>query len=437
MQKIVVFGAGYVGLVTGTCLAECGHKVVIVDVDGAKIEQLCNGEVPFHEPGLKELVARNVRADRLAFAVGAQGLAADFYFIAVGTPPLEDGSADTSAVFKVVDTIKTTAKQGAVIVVKSTVPVGTCAKIQAMLDRHSVRFDVASNPEFLKEGDAVRDFFHPDRVVIGSKPYAAQELRKLYRPLQLSYESFIVTDWASAELTKYAANTMLATRISFMNEISRLCDAVGADVHDVRKGIGSDSRIGSRFLFAGPGYGGSCFPKDVQALAKIGESHDVRMSIAEATHAANDRQIDRVEQIILHALGATDAKTRVAFWGLAFKPETDDVREAPAAKLAARLAGKHVNIVGNDPEALSTFPAAPEVAPFAGMGRVTVAPDAYDAARDADALVLLTEWRCYRNPDFRRIKDLMRGDVVVDARNLWRPNEVRAYGLRYFGVGTR
>jgi UDPglucose 6-dehydrogenase len=442
-MRLVTFGIGYVGLVTGTGLAELGHDVLCVDIDPERIRQLEDGIIPIYEPGLADLVRRNERAGRLRFSteVVAGFEEADAYFIAVGTPPGPDGSADVSAVLAVAERIAATAKKAALIVVKSTVPIGTCDAVQARADAHKtpgISHEVVSNPEFLKEGTAVQDFFRPDRVVLGARSENAREmLRALYAPLQLSGERVVVTDPRSSELTKYAANAMLAMRVSFMNELARLCHVTGADVHAVRLGVGSDTRIGKRFLYAGPGYGGSCFPKDVQALFHLGRSHGVPMRMAEATHLANEEQAHFLASLVERAVGTLQDRA-IAFWGLAFKPETDDVRESPSLKLAAALLARGARVVGHDPEAGRSFAKA-----MASHGaRVKVVDRDYDALDGAHALVLLTEWRSYRAPNFgeirRRLLDADGGapPIVIDARNVWRASEVVRAGLRYQGIGV-
>jgi UDPglucose 6-dehydrogenase len=440
-MRLVAFGIGYVGLVTGTGLSELGHEVLCVDIDPERVSQLKAGVIPIYEPGLADLVRRNGRAGRLHFAteVSPPFNEGDAYFIAVGTPPGPDGAADVSAVHAVADTIAKVATRPAIAVVKSTVPVGTCDALQARLEKTArVAIEVVSNPEFLKEGTAVQDFFRPDRIVLGARSEQARAaLRALYAPLQLSGERVVVTDPRSSELTKYAANTMLAMRVSFMNELSRLCHATGADVHAVRLGVGSDTRIGKRFLYAGPGYGGSCFPKDVQALWHLGRSHGVPMRMAEATHLANEEQAHFLAQLVEESVGTLRGKT-VALWGLAFKPETDDVRESPAVKLAEVLLAKGANIVGHDPEATRNFAKAMA----AHATGVRVVDRDYDALEGAHALVLLTEWRSYRAPNFVEIRKRLRnGDggappTVIDGRNVWRPWEVISAGLRYQGLGV-
>jgi UDPglucose 6-dehydrogenase len=440
-MRLVAFGAGYVGLVTGTGLAELGHDVLCVDIDPVRVRELQDGVIPIYEPGLGDLVRRTQRSGRLQFATDVTPAfsEADAYFIAVGTPPGPDGEANLTAVHAAADRIAHVAKKGALVIVKSTVPVGTCDALQARFDKGTaVPLEVASNPEFLKEGSAVQDFFRPDRVLVGARTEAARDtLRALYAPLQLSGERIVVTDPRSSELTKYAANTMLAMRVSFMNELSRLCHATGADIHAVRLAMGSDARIGKRFLYAGPGYGGSCFPKDVQALLHLGRSHGVPMRLAEATHVANEEQGHFVAHLVERGVGALKGKT-IAIWGLAFKPETDDVRESPAVKLAGVLVSKGANVVGHDPEAGRSFAKV-----MASHGaNVRVVERDYDALDGAHALVLLTEWRSYRAPNFGEIRKRLRtGDggempIVVDGRNVWRPSEVTRAGLRYQGIGV-
>ncbi len=436
-MRLVVFGAGYVGLVSGTGLSDLGHDVLVFDIDPDKIAKLQDGRVPIYEPGLADLIHRNQRCGRLQFAtsIPAPFDAADAYFIAVGTPAGADGAADLSAVMAAADTIAKVATKRAVVVVKSTVPVGTCDAVQARLASAKVPLEVVSNPEFLKEGDAVNDFFKPDRVVVGARTEEARQLlRELYAPLQLSGERLVVTDPRSSELIKYASNTMLAIRISFMNELSRLCHATGADIHSVRLGVGTDSRIGKKFLYAGPGYGGSCFPKDVQALTALGREQNVPMKIAEAAHQANEEQALFLAQLVETALEGVMGK-KVALWGLAFKPETDDIRESPAVKLTKALLAKGASVACHDPEA------GPNFAKLFGSS-VTVKERDYDALDGAHALVLLTEWRSYRAPNFAEIKRRLAptassgAPILVDARNIWRPGDVARAGLRYQGIGV-
>ena len=436
-MRLVVFGAGYVGLVTGTGLSDLGHDVLVYDIDPEKIAKLNDGRIPIYEPGLADLIHRNQRGGRLSFAseIPASFDHADAYFIAVGTPPGPDGSADLSAVMAVADTIARVAKQQALVVVKSTVPVGTCDAVQARIGHAEVPLEVVSNPEFLKEGDAVSDFFKPDRVVVGARSEEARQLlRELYAPLQLSGERLVITDPRSSELIKCASNTMLAVRISFMNELSRLCHTTGADIHSVRLGVGTDSRIGKKFLYAGPGYGGSCFPKDVQALAALGRAHGVQMRVAEAAHAANEEQASFLAQLVDTALDGVKGK-QITLWGCAFKPETDDIRESPAIRLATALLERGAVVVAHDPEA------GPNFAKHFG-NKLKVMDRNYDALDGSHALVLLTEWRSYRAPNFAEIKRRLLPSakgvaaLLVDARNIWRPAEVLRAGLRYQGIGV-
>jgi UDPglucose 6-dehydrogenase len=451
-MRLVVVGAGYVGLVTGTGLSDLGHEVLVIDREPSKVEQLAAGNIPIYEPGLGDLVRRNKRNGRLTFAteIPQDWAAADAFFIAVGTPASPDGAADTSAVFDAASAIAKIALRSAIVVVKSTVPVGTCDAVQAHIDggtRQGVELEVVSNPEFLKEGDAVNDFFRPERIVVGARSEEARRaLRALYAPLQLSGERLVITDPRSSELIKYAANTMLAMRVSFMNELSRLCHATGADIHAVRLGVGSDSRIGKKFLYSGPGYGGSCFPKDVQALLHLGKVHGIPMRLAEATHQANEEQGDflahLVERMLTGTAGGSLAGKTVAFWGLAFKPETDDVRDAPSVRLARHLAMRGARVVGHDPEAGPNFLRALSDVTAARPGSIVIVDKDYDAVEGADALVLLTEWRSYRAPNFAEVKKRLatpqagQSPVVFDARNIWRPSEVLAAGLRYQGIGV-
>jgi len=439
MMRISVFGSGYVGLVTAAGLADMGHRILCVDIDAPRVQRLQDGEVPFFEPGLSDLVRRNIRGERLRFAteIDDEFASADAHFVAVGTPPLDDGRADTSAVFAVGRTLSKRVARGGIVAVKSTVPVGTCDRLQDLLDKESPHpMRVASNPEFLKEGAAVADFFRPDRVIIGVADEETGELmRELYRPLQLSRSRVIVMNRRSSELTKYAANSMLATRISFMNELSRLCDVIGADIHSVRAGIGSDARIGRSFLYAGPGYGGSCFPKDVSALIHLGRDHEVPLGVVEAVSSANDAQRTYVWKKILSLFPDGLEGKVVAVWGLAFKPMTDDVRDAPAGTIVRKLLEAGATVRAHDPEAADNFAKA-----YAPAGdRMTYLTNEYEALNGADALVLMTEWRHFRNPDFREVKERMRGRGIVDARAIWTMFDLDAAGFDYrtIGFGSR
>ena len=433
-MKVAVVGTGYVGLVVGACLAETGNDVVCADVDAAKIDGLKQNRLPIYEPGLEPLVSRNQREGRLQFTTDVVDAVerSDIVFIAVGTPSDEDGSADLQHVLAVARAIGQHMSRSKVVITKSTVPVGTAEKVRAEIARHTrTPFHVCSNPEFLKEGAAVEDFMKPDRVVVGvDSPEAAKVIEELYAPFVRTGNPLIFMDIPSAEMTKYAANAMLATRISFMNQIAGLCEAVGADVTLVRKGIGTDRRIGPAFLFPGPGYGGSCFPKDVQALVRAGEERRVPLDILTAVEAANQRQ-KRVlfEKLERHFEGQLAGRA-VAVWGLAFKAETDDVRESPALVLVEALLAAGATVCVHDPAAIATARRQ--------LGdRVTYAPHAFDAVTGADALAIVTEWLEYRNPDFGRMRQLMKRPLIVDGRNLYEPERLAQLGFTYDSIGRR
>jgi len=433
-MQITVVGTGYVGLVVGACLAETGNQVVGADVDAAKIEGLTRNVLPIYEPGLDDLVERNQSAGRLTFTTDVAGAVAnaDVVFIAVGTPPDEDGSADLRHVLAVAEIIGKHAARELVVVTKSTVPVGTAAKVTDCLAKHArFPFHVVSNPEFLKEGAAVDDFMKPDRVVLGAESdHARSVMAELYAPFVRTGKPIIFMDIASAELTKYAANAMLATRISFMNEIAALCERVGANVDHVRKGIGSDDRIGPAFLFPGPGYGGSCFPKDVKALAKTARDQQAALRILEAVEQVNDSQKQRLYEKLIAALGTDLNGVRVAVWGLAFKPNTDDMREAPALTLIDALLAAGARVTAHDPVAMD------EARRRLGE-RVQFAASSYEALVDADALVVVTDWNEYRHPDFARIKQTLRRPVIIDGRNLYSLERMAALGFTYHSIGRR
>jgi UDPglucose 6-dehydrogenase len=431
-MNITVIGTGYVGLVAGACLAETGSQVVCADVDAKKIDGLKRNVLPIYEPGLDALVERNQTQGRLSFTtdVGAAIASAEVVFIAVGTPPDEDGSADLTHVLDVAETIGANQKRELVVVTKSTVPVGTAAKVQAAVARRAkLPFHVVSNPEFLKEGAAVDDFMKPDRVVLGVETdFARSVMAELYAPFVRTGKPIIFMDVPSAEMTKYAANAMLATRISFMNEVANLCEQVGANVDLVRKGIGSDSRIGPSFLFPGPGYGGSCFPKDVKALLRTSEEIGAPMLVLRAVEEANDRQKHRLFDKLRDVLGETLHGARVALWGLAFKAQTDDMRESPALTLIEALLGAGATVVAHDPAAM------PEAERRLGS-RISFAKTNYDALTGADALVIVTDWNEYRFPDFTRIKGALSRPAVIDGRNLYDPAKMRALGFTYRSIG--
>jgi UDPglucose 6-dehydrogenase len=434
-----MIGTGYVGLVTGTCFAEVGNDVMCLDVDAGKIETLKRGGVPIHEPGLQEMIRRNVTGGRLRFSTDIDAAVAHgtLQFIAVGTPADEDGSADMQYVITAARNIGCRMVESKIIVDKSTVPVGTADRVRetiaAELARRGVElpFAVASNPEFLKEGAAVEDFMRPDRVVIGSDDERAIGLlRAVYAPFQRNHERLLVMDVRSAELTKYAANAMLATRISFMNELANLADALGADIEHVRRGIGSDPRIGYRFLYPGAGYGGSCFPKDVKALQASAGHHGRPLKILAAVEAVNDAQKKLLLEKITQRLGADLANKTFAVWGLAFKANTDDMREASSQTLVRGLLDRGASVMAYDPVAMEE---ARRV--FGTMPRLGYAASPMDAVTGADAVVVVTEWQEFRSPDFSELKRTLRQPLLFDGRNLFDPKQVRAAGLEYFGIG--
>jgi UDPglucose 6-dehydrogenase len=430
-MNISVIGTGYVGLVVGACLAETGNDVVCADTDAGKIEGLTQNRIPIYEPGLDALVERNQQQRRLAFTtdVPAAIARADVVFIAVGTPPDEDGSADLRHVLDVADLVGRHMKRELVVVTKSTVPVGTAARVAQTVSRSAtLPFHLCSNPEFLKEGAAVDDFMKPDRVVLGvESDHARSVMAELYAPFVRTGKPIIFMDVPSAEMTKYAANAMLATRISFMNEIAALCERVGANVDLVRKGIGSDTRIGPSFLFPGPGYGGSCFPKDVKALVQTARQHQSELRVLEAVEVANERQKGRLAEKLVDAVGDLRGK-RVAVWGLSFKPNTDDMRESPALALIESVLGAGGTIVAHDPAAM-------EEARRRLGDRVCYAATNYEALSDADALVIVTDWNEYRHPDFKRMVEALRRPVVIDGRNLYDPARMASIGFTYRSIG--
>ncbi len=432
-MDIGVVGTGYVGLVVGACLAETGNSVRCVDVDEAKIARLRGGELPIYEPGLEEIVLRNVGEERLQFTSDLEDAVRRslVLFIAVGTPQDEDGSADLRHVLEVAQGIGKAMNGDKIIVIKSTVPVGTAARVREVvvaLTQHRVA--VVSNPEFLKEGTAVDDFFKPDRVVIGTDDAGVEAvMRRLYQPFVLTGKPIIVMDPASAELTKYAANAMLASRISFMNEIANYCDRVGADVRSVRMGIGSDSRLGASFLFPGVGYGGSCFPKDVKALIRMGHEAGVPMNVIEAVDRTNESQKSILVQRVAAYLGGLEDKV-VAVWGLAFKPKTDDMREAPAIGIIEGLLAGGATVRAYDPK-------AEKWARRVFGDRIRLCARALEAVKGADALIVVTEWNEFREPEFEKLKARMRRPAVFDGRNIYNPQTVRALGFHYEGIGRR
>ena len=438
-MRIAIFGTGYVGLVTGACLAEMGNHVLCIDVDAAKIEGLRQGRIPIFEPGLAPMVQRNRAAGLLDFSTdAAAGVAhGEALFIAVGTPPDEDGSADLRHVLTVAASIGLHLDRYAVVVNKSTVPVGTAERVRATIAQAlaargaAVAFDVASNPEFLKEGDAVNDCMRPDRIIIGSDSARALALlKRLYAPFNRNHERIVTMDARSAELTKYAANAMLATKISFMNEIANLAERVGADVELVRQGIGADPRIGYHFIYPGAGYGGSCFPKDVQALARTAEAQGYTPQLLHAVEAVNRAQKRHLFALIeRHFGGALQGKT-IALWGLAFKPNTDDMREAPSRTLIEALWAAGARVRAYDPEA-----GAEARRLYGARADLVLCEQPYDVLQDADVLALMTEWKVFRSPDFARIRAALRTPALFDGRNLYDPASVEAAGIAYYGIG--
>ena len=438
-MNIAIVGTGYVGLVSGACFAEMGINVTCVDIDSAKIEKLHQGIMPIYEPGLEDLVLRNVREGRLQFTTDLTSCLddTDVVFSAVGTPPDEDGSADLRYVLEVARTVGRHMNKYLVLVTKSTVPVGTAPKVrmavQEELDKRGVNipFDIASNPEFLKEGAAIKDFMSPDRVVVGVESEKARELmERLYRPFTLNGYPILVMDVPSAEMTKYAANAMLATRISFMNDIANLCERVGANVDNVRKGMGSDPRIGKHFLYAGCGYGGSCFPKDVKALAHTGIENGYPMRVIEAVEAVNEVQKNIVFEKLLRAFDGDLRGRVIAMWGLSFKPETDDMREAPSLVVIEKLIEAGAVVRAYDPIAMEET--------HRRIGdKITYCKDMYEAVIDADALALLTEWKQFRMPSWSIIRKAMRNHVVVDGRNIYDPQELQDNGFTYSRIGLK
>ncbi|MEN6372620.1 MAG: UDP-glucose/GDP-mannose dehydrogenase family protein [Armatimonadota bacterium] len=433
-MKLAIIGTGYVGLVSGACLSEFGHTVMCVDTDEHRISALNAGEIPIYEPGLRELVLNNSTKKRLQFTLDISDAvpSADAVFIAVGTPTSRrgDGYADMSYVYGAAKDIASNLSGYTVIVNKSTVPVGTAKQVARIIKETNpdADFDVVSNPEFLREGAAIDDFMHPDRVVIGRESdRAAEVMMQIYKPLYLLERPFVVTNLETAELIKYSANAFLATKISFINEISSLCEAVGADVTDVARGIGLDGRIGKKFLHAGPGYGGSCFPKDTRALLRIGQEHGAAMRIVETTVEVNEAQKARMVHKIRKALGGSVAGKTIGILGLSFKPETDDMREAPSLTIIPRLIENGARVKVHDPVSMST---AAQLLPG-----VQFVEDEYSAAEEADALVLLTEWNQYRALDLTKVKNSMNNPVFIDLRNVYEPVQMTAIGFRYFSIG--
>ncbi len=441
-MKIAIVGTGYVGLVTGTCFSETGLTVTCIDIDKDKIDKLNKGIVPIYEPGLDDMIKNNVEKNRLFFTTDIkEGIKdAEAIFIAVGTPPDEDGSADLKYVLAVARDIGKHLENYAVVVTKSTVPIGTSEKVRAAVKDELVKrgvdidFDVASNPEFLKEGDAINDFMKPDRIVVGTDNERAKEImRRLYHPFVLNGHPILFMDIPSAEMTKYAANAMLATRISFMNDLAVLCERVGADINWVRKGIGSDPRIGPKFLYAGTGYGGSCFPKDVKALIKTSEEHNHPLEILKAVENVNERQKSVLIDKMIHHFGSAEALRGKTFavWGLSFKPNTDDMREAPSIVIINKLLELGAKVKAYDPVAMD------EARRIFGEGKIYFAEDQYDAADGVDGLLIVTEWNEFRLPDFKKLKQIMNENLIFDGRNIFELDMMKDKGFVYHSIGRK
>ncbi len=431
-MQLSMVGTGYVGLVAGACFADSGHHVICVDCDQEKIRNLCEGEIPIYEPGLSEIVQANMKAGRLSFTTDLEAAVKQsrVIFLAVGTPPASDGSADLSSILSVAETIGRTMDGYRVVVMKSTVPVGTHARVsETIAAQTDLPFDYVSNPEFMKEGAAIEDFTKPDRVVIGIRnPAVVEVMRELYGPFMRRGERILVMDPASAEMTKYAANALLASRISFINEIAGLCERLGADVEHVRRGIGSDSRIGNSFLFPGVGFGGSCFPKDVSALESMGREIGQPMDIAVAVRQVNQRQRRVFAQRVIDHFGDACNKTTLAVWGLAFKARTDDVRESPAIDAVGMFLDRRMTVRAHDPEAMANAAAV--------LGdRVVMFEDGYAALEGADALVIFTDWATFRTPDFELMASRLRRKLIFDGRNLYEPAAMARHGFSYLCIG--
>ena len=439
-MRVTIFGTGYVGLVTGTCLADVGHDVCCVDIDADKINRLTQGEIPIYEPGLSALVLDNIERSRLHFTTSAKtGVEhGDIIFIAVGTPPKEDGSADLQYVLKVAEDIASNLNKKAIIVNKSTVPLGTAEKVAAVVtetlakrDCSHIEFDVCSNPEFLKEGAAIADFQRPDRIVVGhNNPDIEVAMRELYAPFNRQQDKLIFMNTRSAELTKYAANAMLATKISFINEMATIAEHVGADIENVRQGIGSDPRIGFHFIYAGCGYGGSCFPKDVKALAGIAEQHDCPSELLQAVDDVNEKQKRRMLDKVLNYFDRDVSGKKIALWGLSFKPNTDDVREATSAVVVEGLLSRGAQVTAFDPHAAEEFQ---KYNP--GFTNITYVDEMMQALDGADALVICTEWKHFWSPDFDQIKETLNHPVIFDGRNVYNPEQMEELGIEYYGIG--
>ena len=436
MLKVSMIGTGYVGLVSGTCFSELGHQVNCIDIDPRKIETLESGESPIYEPGLSDLLKRNIRAGRLTFSTSYDSVqSADLVFLAVGTPTADDGSADLKYIFEATKMVAREIKEGATIVVKSTVPVGTFQKVKEIaLSETSVKFKIVSNPEFLKEGAAIEDFMKPDRIVVGTDSEdGSKVMRDLYKPITDKGFPLIEMSNSSAEMSKYAANCFLAAKISFINEVANLCEKVGANIDEVREGIKTDPRIGKYFLNPGSGYGGSCFPKDVKALIHLAKENEIDFKIVQSADDVNNSQRSKIVDRVLEVFGNDLSGKKIALWGLAFKPETDDIREAPSKYIIDRLVKHGAEVSAYDPIASDNFQ---HYLKESGLdGAVNICQSGMSAIEGADCLIVVTEWREFSNPDYAEMKRVMRGNLICDGRNLLSPQKVQAEGLTYFGIG--
>ncbi len=439
-MKLGIIGSGYVGLVSAACFAEMGNDVICIDINKKKINDLNNGIIPIYEPGLEQLVLRNLDKGNLKFSSNINDAlsTSEIVFIAVGTPMGEDGSADLSYVLDVANSIGDSMNHEIIIVNKSTVPIGTADKVKDVIKKQltkrniQIDFSVVSNPEFLKEGVAIKDFMHPDRVVVGSdNKFTLSKMKELYAPFLVSHDRFIGMDIRSAEMTKYASNAMLATKISFINEIANICERVGADVNQVRIGVGSDSRIGYKFIYPGCGYGGSCFPKDVKALINIANNNDYHPSLLHSVDLVNNIQKDILFGKIKKYFNNTLDDKKVAVWGLSFKPDTDDMREAPSINLIQSLVSANATVNAYDPQAMK------EAEYYLKDYKINYFSDKYSALVDVDVLVLVTEWKEFRSPDFRRVKENMKGDLIVDGRNQYNSDKIKSYGFNYLQIGVK
>tara|TARA_B100002051_G_scaffold132491_1_gene125947 strand:- start:1013 stop:2338 length:1326 start_codon:yes stop_codon:yes gene_type:complete len=439
-MKIGVIGTGYVGLVTGVCFSDAGNEVICYDIDDNKVKTLSNGEVTIYEPTLKTKLKSNLKSGNISFSSDLSRICKDndILFIAVGTPSKDDGSADLSNLFLVAENIGKGIRDGICVVVKSTVPIGTTIKVKEIIETEikkknlEINFDIINNPEFLREGRAVSDFMRPDRIVIGAESKRAFELmERLYEPFSINRSKLICMDILSSEMTKYASNSMLATRISFMNEISQICEVVGANVNHVRNGMGADSRIGYQYLYPSVGYGGSCFPKDLRAISNLAKEYNYETKIINSTIEVNTKQIIHFTDRVISYLSSIKGKNRIGIWGLSFKPETDDIREAPSIYLIKKLLNSDVSISVYDPKAMNNFKS------LMNDDRISYKDDKYKAIDGVDCMILLTEWQEFRSPDFRNMKNIMKDPIIFDGRNIYNENHLDSMGFKYFQIGVK